>query len=101
MHAAFVCNEIVDDIFDLVYTREDAPAMKPDPAIYNMVLDTLKAKPEECLVFEDSLVGVEAAKNAGMDVVAVYDAFSREDAEAIRTISDRYVQHFGELLEEI
>ena len=91
----------IDDTFALVYAREDAPAMKPDPAIYNMVLETLGAKPGECLVFEDSLVGVEAAKKAGLTVVAMYDKYSDGERPEINALADYTFDNFTQLLETL
>jgi haloacid dehalogenase superfamily, subfamily IA, variant 3 with third motif having DD or ED len=68
----------LDALFTRIYTREDVRNIKPDPEVYRRVLDDFCIPPEECLVFEDSLVGVEAANSAGIDVVAMYDAYSDE-----------------------
>jgi beta-phosphoglucomutase-like phosphatase (HAD superfamily) len=46
---------------------------KPAPDIFLIAAERLGAHPEQCLVFEDSLAGVIAAKRAGMTVVAVPD----------------------------
>jgi HAD superfamily hydrolase (TIGR01509 family) len=46
---------------------------KPAPDIFLIAAQRLGAHPEQCLVFEDSLAGVIAAKQAGMTVVAVPD----------------------------
>ena len=91
----------LDDYFSLVYTQEDAPAMKPDPSIYNMAAEALGAAAGECLVFEDSLAGVEAAKNAGMQVVAIYDRYSDKDRAAINALADWHVDSFAQLMEHL
>lgn len=44
---------------------------KPDPEIFLKAAELLGVKPEECLVFEDSPEGVEAAKKAGMHCVKI------------------------------
>ena len=44
---------------------------KPDPGCFLMAAEKLKVPPAECLVFEDSAVGVRGAKRAGMACVAL------------------------------
>lgn len=44
---------------------------KPAPDLFRTAADALELAPEDCLVFEDSLAGIQAAGNAGMDAVAV------------------------------
>lgn len=57
---------------------------KPDPEIYFYTAEQLGVKPEECLVIEDSTVGITAASRAGMHVAALVDQrfdFDRSLAE--------------------
>ncbi|MBE9182799.1 HAD-IA family hydrolase [Oculatella sp. LEGE 06141] len=52
----------------------DDPAIqngKPSPDIFWVTAERLGTRPDQCLVFEDSIAGVSAAKQAGMSVVAV------------------------------
>ncbi len=62
-------------IFDCVVSGDDAGIGegKPAPDIFLLASSRLGAKPERCLVFEDAPAGVQAAKAAGMPVVAVPD----------------------------
>ena len=62
--------------FDVVFTGDMVKRRKPAPDIYNLVAKTLNIKPRECLVFEDALVGIEAARKAKMDVIAIWDPLS-------------------------
>jgi beta-phosphoglucomutase-like phosphatase (HAD superfamily) len=88
----------LDTYFRLVYTREDAKEIKPNPEIYLRVIEELGVTAEECLVFEDSLIGIEAAKNAGIESVAVYDSYSDAEREQINALADYQVQSYTELL---
>lgn len=77
------------EVFAAIYTREDAREIKPSPEIYERIFREWNTSAEECLVFEDSLIGVEAANNAGVDVVAIYDKYSDGDRAEInaRTVA--------------
>ncbi len=60
-------------LFDCIVLGDD-PAIqagKPAPDSFLITAERLGADPAHCLVFEDSLAGVAAAKRAGMSVVAV------------------------------
>ena len=87
----------IDAIFDRVYTSEDVTRIKPDPEIYLRAMADLGLPPAECLVFEDSLTGVQAAKAAGVEVGAVYGRHSDPDRAAIDALADRRIGSFAEL----
>ncbi|MCM8768944.1 MAG: HAD family phosphatase [Candidatus Omnitrophica bacterium] len=57
--------------FQLVLTRKEVTAPKPSPEIYLTCARKMKVVPCQCLVIEDSPVGVAAAKSAGMICLAV------------------------------
>lgn len=86
----------LDDIFERVYTCEDVRNIKPDPEIYRRALADLGLAPEACVVFEDSLAGVVAAKGAGLSVAAVYDTYSDPDRAEINALADWQVESFAE-----
>lgn len=88
----------LDEYFSLIYTREDVSEIKPNPEVYLKAMQTLQAKPQECIVFEDSLIGIEAAKAAGLAVVAVYDKYSAADTEKIKKSADFFINDYAELL---
>jgi beta-phosphoglucomutase len=59
------------DCFEVVLTVEEVKKFKPDPEIFLKSSAKLRCKPEECVVIEDSIFGVQAARNGGMDCIAV------------------------------
>jgi len=78
--------------FDVIVTAEDVRMGKPDPEVYLEAARRLGAPPPDCLVFEDSLVGVEAARRAGMRAVGVTTAHS--DAELRASGAESTIPHF-------
>ena len=87
------------DTFDYIIKKEDVSKKKPDPEIYLKVLDIFQAKKEECLIFEDSYTGVLAAKNAGIEVVNIYDSYADIDRDKIRNITDYEINSYDEVLD--
>jgi beta-phosphoglucomutase len=53
-------------LFDLIVAAEDVPDCKPDPAGYNQARAALRAAASDCMVIEDSLPGLRAARGAGL-----------------------------------
>jgi len=70
--------------FDVILTREDVECPKPDPEIYLQAARRLTLRPEQCLVIEDSPVGVQAALAAGMNCIAVTSPFTRQGLRVYR-----------------
>jgi HAD superfamily hydrolase (TIGR01509 family) len=72
----------VDRFFDVVLTADEVQHSKPNPEIFLKTAFKLGVKPEKCVVVEDSIFGVRAAKAAKMDCVAVLTGvYSREELE--------------------
>lgn len=61
----------ISDYFHAVSSAEHEPQGKPHPAVYLTTAQKLQVPPANCMVFEDSVHGVTAAKNAGMKAIAV------------------------------
>lgn len=89
-----------ESYFDCIMTACDVSRGKPAPDIYLAVAKALRVAPENCLVFEDIIPGIQAGISAGMKVCAVYDRYSEHQDEEKRRIADYYTYHFTELLEE-
>jgi HAD superfamily hydrolase (TIGR01509 family) len=77
--------------FDVIVTADDVTQGKPDPEVYELAAARMGMPAEACLVFEDSLVGVVAARRAGMRAIGVSTAHSEAElrqAGAERVIAD-------------
>ncbi len=96
----FVSSHRLDEYFTSIKTCCDVQKGKPAPDIYLAVAGELCVKPENCLVFEDIIPGILAAKAAGMKVCAVYDKYSEHQDEEKRRLADHYTYHFRELIGE-
>ena len=59
------------DLFALIVDGSEVTRGKPDPEAYLLTARKLNVDPRDCVVFEDSSVGVRAAKAAGMFCIAV------------------------------
>jgi len=59
------------DYFDVITTSDEVTRRKPDPEMIERTIQKLGADPLRTLVFEDQLIGVNAAQAAGAQVVAV------------------------------
>lgn len=91
----------LEDIFSIIYSKNAVKNLKPNPEVHYKILKELTLKPEECLIIEDSIIGVEAANNANIDVVAIYDKYSYCDRERINKLSQYQFKDFNEMLEYI
>lgn len=91
----------IKDYFSIVYTREDAKEIKPNPEIYLRVVNELNVNKEECLIFEDSLIGIEAANNAGIDAVAMYDKYSDMERDEINKKAKYSFNNYKEVIEKL
>ena len=60
----------IEGYFDVIVSGKDLPS-KPEPFIFLKAADQLGVNPLQCLVIEDSVAGVKAAKAAGMHCLAV------------------------------
>ena len=61
----------ISEYFDVVLTVEEINKFKPDPEIFLKCAAKLRCKPDECVVMEDSIFGVRAARAGRMDCIAV------------------------------
>ena len=61
------------DCFSVLHSADAEDEGKPNPAVYLSAMSRLGVEPNNCIAFEDSAIGVRAAKSAGARVIAVPD----------------------------
>ncbi|MDE6642672.1 MAG: HAD family phosphatase [Muribaculaceae bacterium] len=84
--------------FDTIINGTMVRKSKPDPEGYLKAAQLLGCKPEDCVVFEDSLQGLEAGRRSGAKVVALATTNSREN---LAGKSDLIIDNFKELNPEM
>jgi HAD superfamily hydrolase (TIGR01509 family) len=100
MRTALEKLEIID-FFSVLHSAEFEERGKPDPAVYRSAIAQLGVDPEHCIAFEDSVIGVRAAKGAGARVIAVPDpadisnpGFATADV-VLASLTDFSLKHLG------
>ena len=78
--------------FDCITTADQVTRRKPDPEIVEITIQKMQTDPLRTLVFEDQLIGVEAARTAGAQVVAV------DNGQSVEFPDDIPVHTWAELL---
>lgn len=79
--------------FEIIAAGDVIPAKKPAPDIYHYVLEKMRLTPQDCLVFEDSQHGLQAASQADLKTIVTINEYTREQdfSEAILVLN-----HLGE-----
>lgn len=71
------------DYFDAIIDGNNITKGKPDPQVFLMGAEATHCKPEECVVFEDAVAGVQAGKAGGMKVIGVGSADILTEADFV------------------
>ena len=83
----FVVNELnIRSYFDALISADDVKISKPDPETFLVCAEKLGVAPAECLVFEDSPKGVEAAARAGMNCAVITSLHDKEDFAGMKNV---------------
>lgn len=91
----------VFDLFDTIVTGCDVEAGKPSPDIYLQCAKNCRIEPEDCLVFEDIIMGIQAGLNAGMKVCAVYDEYSKDVDHQKKELAHHYLYDYEHIIEGV
>ena len=69
--------------FDAIVDGNDVSKAKPDPEVFLIAAKHLNMKPEDCIVFEDSVAGVQAANTANMISIGIGEKEVLHEADYI------------------
>jgi len=85
--------------FQAVVSAEDVTAGKPDPQVFLVAAGRLNASPKQCIVVEDAVAGIEAARRAGMRCIGVSRNGRLAADLAVQSLSELPENAFARLLE--
>jgi HAD superfamily hydrolase (TIGR01509 family) len=83
---------------DRIFTCSEVGHGKDEPIIYQECAAYWGLKLSECCVYEDALYALQTAHDAGFPTIAVYDDSAKMQESVKKTICDRYILDFNELL---
>lgn len=69
--------------FDAIVDGNDVSKAKPDPEVFLIAAKALNIKPEDCIVFEDSVAGVQAANTANMISIGIGEKSVLHEADYV------------------
>jgi beta-phosphoglucomutase len=83
--------------FDAIVSAEDTQRGKPDPQVFLVAAEKLSVPPRHCVVLEDAVAGVQAAKAGGMKCVGVTFVGHHPDESLRRAGADLVVKTLAEV----
>lgn len=91
------------DFFASIVSAEDVSHGKPDPEVFLVAATRIDRPPSQCVVFEDAVVGIEAAHRGGMKVVAVastnpFEALKNADV-VVHRLDELSIPHLEKLVD--
>lgn len=93
MENVYRCHPGFREMFDMILTSEDFSESKPSPYCYLKAMKLFGAGPENCVVFEDSLAGLQAARASGAFVTALT---TTNPEEVVRNYADLVIRDFND-----
>lgn len=91
----------LNEFFDVVVTGDDVQRGKPHPEPFLRTMEKLGLKPEECVVIEDAVNGIKAAKSSGAYCIGVATTFREEELREADMII-RSIENLGiEMIESL
>ena len=92
-----VLDNLGHDLFPFSISSDDVTQTKPNPECYEKAAQMCGVEISNCLVFEDSLTGMKAAKASGAFLIGVPHLVSMEESEKVRVIKSLEQLSFAKL----
>ena len=73
----------LDHLFDAIIDGNDVSKAKPDPEVFLKAAEKISMKPQHCIVFEDSLAGIQAANSADMLSIGIGNEMTLKEANYV------------------
>ena len=86
------------EYFERILFAHDLGMDKKDPETFRHAAALMGVTPEDCTMYDDSVAACRAAREAGMQVVGVYDAFFHVSWPEMQQVCHRVIRSFEELL---
>ena len=93
MENVYRCHPGFREMFDMILTSEDFSESKPSPYCYLKAMRLFGAGPEDCVVFEDSLAGLQSERASGAFVTALT---TTNPEEVVRNYADLVIRDFND-----
>ncbi len=84
-----------------VLTKESVTSKKPNPEVYLKALKLSGRSQPDCIVIEDSLSGVQAAKAAAIDTIVMYDKYADCNRSEIEELADYKADNYEVLIRNL
>lgn len=98
LYESVLKNNRIYEYFDVLVSLEDVKRDKNYPDIYLLAAEKLNLNPQDCVGFEDILIGINTLKKAEFKTVGVYDKYADSEIDDIKEISDKFIYSFKEIM---
>jgi len=89
-------NNKIKDLFDAICMTEEVGLGKSSPDVFLLAARRMGVKPEDCIVYDDSLTAIRTAKRIGMTTCGVFDNSGKAEWEELKTVADVSILGFEE-----
>lgn len=86
------------DLIDNILSIEEFKLTKSDKELFIKLAERSGAKPQNCIVFDDSIVAIRTAKSAGLQTIGIYEEAVKNTWGEMQLVADKTIKSFKELL---